>query len=423
MAYSHQRELDFALALFGRLRIPVHLMQAGALLSVCDGGLRKLLGMEADYANAAQIASLWSKERTVYKLVDQFLCRYIYLNLPQREPSTVMVIGPYLANDLSAEELLELAEQLGIPVSVLPQLTNHYASLPVYHDPTPIFSVVYTLCEFLWNGQGFDIVDIEDEQRRRLPAVVSANAPIEQAHILQQMQQMEERYAYEDKLMEIVSKGLTHQAEVLLSSVSRLNFQPRISDPLRNQKNYCIICNTLLRKAAQRGGVHPIHLDRVSGQFAHAIENASTLEKCNDLIGEMVTSYCRLTHTHTREQYSPTIQKVLTYIEANLSGNLSLTTLAHLMQTTPSYLSSRFHRETGNTLTAHIIQSRMKAAQQLLRTTRLQVQTIAQLCGFSDPNYFSKQFKRSFGITPQQYQHGQTVHLLPDQENENRHIP
>lgn len=42
----------------------------------------------------------------------------------------------------------------------------------------------------------------------------------------------------------------------------------------------------------------------------------------------------------------------------------------------------------------------MKAALQLLTTTRLQVQTIAQLCGFADPNYFGKTFRRFYGVTP-----------------------
>ena len=416
--YFRQRELDFALALLERLRIPVHMLRAGDPLSVCDGGLRKRLCMEKDYGNEASVAAHWSKERTVYKMVDRFLCRYIYFHLPGMQPSASLVLGPYLTNDLSEEELMELAEQLGIPVSLLPQLTNHYASLPVYHDPAPLFSIVYTLGEFLWGEQGFDIVDVEEEQNSRLSFAGADRAPMEQENILQYMQQMEERYAYEDKLMEIVSKGLTHQAEVLLSSVSRLNFQPRVSDPLRNQKNYCIICNTLLRKAAQRGGVHPIHLDRMSGQFARAIENAPTLEKCSRLIGEMVIAYCRLAHMQTQEQYSPAIQKLRTYIAANLSGDLSLPTLARLMQMAPSYLSNLFHRETGNTLSRHIAYSRLKAAQQLLKTTRLQIQTIAQLCGFNDPNYFSKQFKRSFGITPQQYQQGPAAHPPADAENE-----
>ena len=45
----------------------------------------------------------------------------------------------------------------------------------------------------------------------------------------------------------------------------------------------------------------------------------------------------------------------------------------------------------------------MKAALQLLKSTQLQIQSIAQLSGYSDPNYFGKLFKRFYGMTPQQY--------------------
>lgn len=188
-----------------------------------------------------------------------------------------------------------------------------------------------------------------------------------------------------------------------MSSVSQLNYQKRLADPLRNIKNYCIICNTLLRKAAERGGVHPLHLDRVSGHFARQIETTPTLDKSNHLIGDMIRAYCRLVRTHAGGHYSAVVQKTLTYIDANLSKELSLSGLAELMQITPGYLSSLFHRETGQTLAAHINAQRMKIALQLLGSTRLQVQNIAQLSGFSDPNYFSKQFKRHYGLTPLQY--------------------
>lgn len=407
MADFRQQELSFAMALFERLRMPVCIVSANEPLSACDGGLRKLLGIEENYANAAQPGSHWTQERTVYKMVDPFFCRYIYLRLPPMEPAAFLVVGPYLTIELSSENLMEMLEKCGLSLSLLPQLINYYASLPLYHDPTPIFSIVYTLGETLWGSRDFETVDVDVGQHPSIPLAETVSTPIEQEQILQQMQQMEERYAYEDRLMEIVSKGLISQAEFVLSSVSRLNFQPRVSDPLRNQKNYCIICNTLLRKAAQQGGVHPLHIDRMSGHFARIIENTPTIEKCSALIGEMVTAYCHLVHTQTRKRYPSTIQKVITYIEANLSGDLSLTTLARLMQITPSYLSSLFHRETGKTLALYIANLRMNAALQLLKTTQLQIQTVAQLCGFNDPNYFSKQFKRFYGITPQQYQHGQ----------------
>ncbi|MFH5834997.1 helix-turn-helix domain-containing protein [Proteiniclasticum sp. C24MP] len=42
-------------------------------------------------------------------------------------------------------------------------------------------------------------------------------------------------------------------------------------------------------------------------------------------------------------------------------------------------------------------------AEYLLRSTALQIQTIAQFCGFPDANYFTKTFKRYSGTTPLEY--------------------
>ena len=73
------------------------------------------------------------------------------------------------------------------------------------------------------------------------------------------------------------------------------------------------------------------------------------------------------------------------------------------MKVSPGYLSSIFHREKGETLTAYITASRMKAALQLLRSTHLQVQTVAAWCGIMDVQYFSKLFKKHTGQTPKDY--------------------
>ena len=67
------------------------------------------------------------------------------------------------------------------------------------------------------------------------------------------------------------------------------------------------------------------------------------------------------------------------------------------------YLSTVFHRETGKTLSAHVRERRMEYASYLLRTTRLQVQTVALHCGMADMQYFSKLFKKHFGRTPTEY--------------------
>ena len=118
---------------------------------------------------------------------------------------------------------------------------------------------------------------------------------------------------------------------------------------------------------------------------------------------DMVHSYCRLVRKHSANQYSPFIQKTVAYIDANLAGDLSLHTLASLQNLNASYLSTLFHKETGKTVTDYVTARRMDTAGKLLRTTLLQVQTIAQHCGINDSNYFSKLFKKHYGITPLQF--------------------
>lgn len=405
---AYQRELDFFTSVLEKMRLPVHIVRPGDSVRSYDEGLRSLLDMAYDYENAYHVVSRWSHERTVYKIVDQFMCNYIYFHLPADPEPSAVVIGPYLTIDPTHAMLLEQSERLGIDMQRLPQQADFYASLPVFNDPTPIMAVVTCFGEAVWgSAEAFDMVDVNYEQVASIPSARATDAPIEQEDILQQMKQLEERYAYENELMEIVSKGLTHRAEVMMSSVSQLNYQHRVADPLRNMKNYCIICNTLLRKAAQSGGVHPLYLDRMSSHFARQIELSATLEKANTLIGDMIRSYCRLVRTHAGNQYSAVVQKTLTYIDANLSSELSLRCLAKMMQVSAGYLSSLFHRETGTTLASHINTQRMKAALQLLRSTRLQIQTVAQLSGFTDPNYFGKLFKRYYGVTPLQYRREQ----------------
>ena len=93
------------------------------------------------------------------------------------------------------------------------------------------------------------------------------------------IQIMEKRYAFENELMQAVSQGLIHKAELLLTSVNTQYFEKRVADSLRNVKNYCIIMNTLLRKAAEKGGVHPVYLDNMSSSYAQRIENLSSTEK------------------------------------------------------------------------------------------------------------------------------------------------
>ncbi|MBQ8797309.1 MAG: AraC family transcriptional regulator [Oscillospiraceae bacterium] len=340
---------------------------------------------------------------TVYRLRDPFDCRYIFLKLPELPGEAVLVIGPFLASPPSDRQLLELAERLDISPSRQKQLSSFIAGLPLVPDNSHLYVLIESFCEHLWGVSGFSVEYLDRDPYASLPLLSENSAASTEEDALFHMKNMEQRYSYENELMRAVSKGQLHKAHSLLGGFSTFLFEQRLADPLRNAKNYCIIMNTLLRKAAEQGGVHPMYLDKVSSAYAVQIEQLHSLDNVLPLMTEMFRAYCRLVRKHATQDYSPPVQQALLFVESNLSGDLNLRMLAQKLNISSSYLSTIFKKETGQTLTDFIAQRRVDKAMDLLRSTRLQVQTVAQHCGIVDVHYFSKIFKKVTGMTPKAY--------------------
>lgn len=340
------------------------------------------------------------KPATIYRLRDFLDCQYMYLLLPELPRDAILVIGPYLTAAPARQQIMEWAEIHGVSPAQQKQLESYYSTIPILPDNSQLPVLLDTFGERLWGPNGFNVEEITPDAGG-IPPLPEKSSDEENA--MWNIKTMEQRYRYENELIDAVSKGQLHKADLLLSTFSTFSFEQRVADPVRNAKNYCIIMNTLLRKAAEKGGVHPVYLDSTSSAYAAKIEQQHTLEAIVPLMTEMFRAYCRLVRKHSLKDYSPPVQKALTYIDADLAGNLSLRTLAETLNISSSYLSSLFRKETGQTLTEYINSRRIKHAMHLLETTRLQVQTIAQHCGIMDVQYFSKVFKRITGKTPKEY--------------------
>jgi len=221
--------------------------------------------------------------------------------------------------------------------------------------------------------------------------------------MLSEIQAMEYRYAFENELLQAVATGRNLMNERYLSVFSVDLFEKRVPDQLRNAKNYGIIMNTLLRKAAEQGGVHPFDLDRISSQYAKRIETLSAVGRMPALMQEMFREYCRLVRRNSLRRYSPAVAKTILTITADLAADLSPGILAASQQLSLGYLSTVFRQETGQTLSAFIRERRMEYAKHLLSTTSLQIQTVALHCGILDVQYFTKMFRKEFGMTPTAY--------------------
>lgn len=216
---------------------------------------------------------------------------------------------------------------------------------------------------------------------------------------------IEKRYKIENALLQAVECGNEIQALKILDEIKKFHQYPekRLSDESRNIKDYLITMNVLCRKTAERAGVQPIYIDSVSNNIIIFIENADNIDEYQKIVEQIVSAYCTMVKNLNRQSYSPIIQKVIAYIDTDLSTDLSLKTFAKYLNVNASYLSTLFSKEMGMPLSEYVNNCRIFHAKKLLLGTDLPIKSIAEQCGFSDTHYFSRVFRKLVGTTPNAY--------------------
>lgn len=340
-------------------------------------------------------------DHVIYSVRDAMALGMFVLKFPKS--SHVLLVGPFLTQDVTEHDVMAMMEGCGLPMEMLPVFRRFYESIPFISDEGILLAMMTSIAQVIWGSE--DLYTMEYVESARL---LEGLRGMEESSLTQMTETagiklMEERYAVERRLMYAVAHGQTHQAQMIISQIGEAAYEQRTADPLRNLKNYAIVCNTLMRKAAEEGQVHPLHIDKLSSTLARKIETLHTVDEALHFIRNMVHKYCLLVKNHSMKGYSQLVQHVILRVDSDLTADLSLKAHAEFLNVNPSYLSTLFRRETGMTLTEYVNRQRIEHGIFLLNATDMQVQTIAQYCGIPDVNYFTKTFKRLIGKTPKAY--------------------
>ena len=99
--------------------------------------------------------------------------------------------------------------------------------------------------------------------------------------------------------------------------------------------------------------------------------------------------------------YSPKIRSCRNFIHERFADTqCTVHMLAKELSCTPNYLSARFKKECGESLSHYLNMRRLHHASDLLLHTDLSIQHIAWSCGFNSPSYFIARFQEAYGETP-----------------------
>ena len=144
------------------------------------------------------------------------------------------------------------------------------------------------------------------------------------------------------------------------------------------------------------GGVEKSLLSLLS-----VIPNDKYFEKASSaLLNEILTELSRGVNRIDKKE---SILKSVVYIHENYSKELSVSMLAEMEELSESYYRYCFKNVTGVTPMQYIIDRRMDAAASMLEKSGMKLNEISEAVGYTDAYYFSRLFKKKFGISPGKY--------------------
>ena len=236
-------------------------------------------------------------------------------------------------------------------------------------------------------------------EQRRTERVYEEPAPPRETH---------NTLALEEALMGIVRKGDTAALKSWLGSAPAVRGGTIAGDQLRQLRNMFIVTATLASRAAIRGGMSVDDAFQMSDGYIRRVELLTDSARITNLQYHMLLEYTeQVCSLHRGRHPTKLATDVANYVRHHLSEAISVERMAEEFYMSRPYLSARFRRETGETLTDFILNEKTEEAKRLLRYSEKSTAAIGAYLGFSSTSHFSRVFKKYAGVTPREYRERQ----------------
>lgn len=152
--------------------------------------------------------------------------------------------------------------------------------------------------------------------------------------------------------------------------------------------------------------LHDPTIDHLADCASRLVTEAANPAQASAIAYEaLMALYGDIFDTHTGDQQeNPVLRRVIDYIAQNLDKPLPVNELAKLSGQSRAHFSRTFAIYEGVPPAEFVMRKRLERAVKLLtKTADLSVKDVSNMCGFDDPNYFAKVFRRAFGSSPTEF--------------------
>ncbi|SER83398.1 AraC-type DNA-binding protein [Butyrivibrio fibrisolvens] len=339
-----------------------------------------------------------SKASMIYELIDQLGICLSFFTFDNR----FYIIGPYVKekySELKTETVLAKNDESS---SKSLAFKLYYTAFPIVY--TEQITSVVNKCII-----SFSPTESEYSYRRLSGFIQDVSEEDDKTELSEKnYSEIYKRYDQEKQFLSMIRNGDTKN---ILSAFEKMSNPEVLSVFSKESLNYyasgygLAILKALSRKAAEESGLSVITIDEITQKYTQLSSATNNADLQTRYQIDMIVELTKAVHNHklSLDKYSPTIQRVLEYINLHLGDHISNEDLSANANMSISHLAKVFKKETGVTMTEYIALLRCKKAANLLKKTNLPIQEISSYVGYSDNNYFVKVFKKNYDMTPTEF--------------------
>lgn len=159
------------------------------------------------------------------------------------------------------------------------------------------------------------------------------------------------------------------------------------------------------QRAYLNGGLTYHFLSRTD--YMKTLMERQNLASIREWFEEKMKAACRNVKGSRKESSLSVIDKAKSYINVHFQKEISLDEVSREVNVSPYYFSKLFKEETGQNFIEYLTEIRINKAKEMLsQGNETSMKEICLACGYQDPNYFSRIFKKIVGKTPTEYREG-----------------
>lgn len=162
------------------------------------------------------------------------------------------------------------------------------------------------------------------------------------------------------------------------------------------------ICNLYLF-ALRKNNMVPTDDDHFLERYSRSADDYSGVDRLFRCLENTIAESMEKILTEKEQEDTRPIRISKKYIQEHYMNSITLEEVSGIAGFNPTYFSSIFKKETGDTFLEYLTRIRMEKAKELLKSTRDNVASICEQVGYQDIKSFNRVFIKHTGLKPNQY--------------------